>query len=92
MERARRRGATGRGGIGVVGVVADGGRGAAVGELGRDVAGVGWGRVGDVQLGPELTWEGNVVDVIKDTKKFPVTVVPRESWMVGVGHLGGVKA
>ena len=43
-------------------------------------------------MGPGLTWEGNVVDVIEDTKKFPVTVVPCEAWMVGVGHLGGVKA
>ena len=91
-ERGGRRGAAGGGEVRDVGVVADGGRGAAVGEGSRDVAGVGGGRVGEVQLGPGLRWEWNVVDAIEDTKKFPVTVVPRESWVVGVGRLGGVEA
>ena len=43
-------------------------------------------------MGPGLTWQGNIVCVIEDTEEFSLTVIPRESWVIGVCHLGGVQA
>ena len=30
--------------------------------------------------------------MVEDTDELPLTVVPRESWVTGVGRLGGVRA
>ena len=92
LGRAGKEGATERGRAGNDGAAAGEGEGAADGGEGRDVAGVGRGRVSGVQLRPGLTWETDVVDMIEDTEKVSATVVPRESWVIGMGREGGVEA
>ena len=50
----------------------------------------GWGWVGGVELWPEVTWEQDVIHVVKGADEPLLIVVPGQVGVVGVGDLDGM--